>query len=110
MKRTVVIGDIHGGYRALKQLIENTHLPVNTDYIFVGDYVDGWSESAEVVSFLIDFSQNPNCIFIRGNHDDLLHNYLRSGEKHPEWLEQGGKSSIKSYAGISEEEKENNLR
>ena len=55
--KTVVIGDIHGGFRALKQLLENTKFPTETQYIFVGDYVDGWSESAEVVSYLIDFSK-----------------------------------------------------
>ena len=55
--KTAVIGDIHGGFRALKQLLENTKFPTETQYIFVGDYVDGWSESAEVVSYLIDFSE-----------------------------------------------------
>jgi len=110
MMKTVVIGDIHGGFKALRQLIESANLPLNTKYIFVGDYVDGWSQSAEVVSFLIDFSQKHNCIFIRGNHDELLHKYLSSGEKNPTWLAQGGESSIKSYADISGEEKEKHIR
>ena len=75
--RTVVIGDIHGGFRALKQVLETADLPKDTRYIFVGDYVDGWSESAEVVSYLIDFSEKNDCIFIRGNHDELLYKYLK---------------------------------
>lgn len=103
--KTVVIGDIHGGFKALKQVIEKANLSENTKYIFVGDYVDGWSQSAEVISFLIDFSKTNDCIFIRGNHDELLYDYLKTGEINSMWLTQGGKSSIKSYANISEKEK-----
>src|SRR5690554_5261303 len=107
--KTVVIGDIHGGFRALKQVIERANLPSNTEYIFVGDYVDGWSQSAEVISFLIDFSERNSCIFIRGNHDDLLYRYLHSGESNPMWLAQGGKSSIESYSNITGKEKDKHL-
>ncbi len=108
--KTVVIGDIHGGFRALKQLVERADLPSNTKYIFVGDYVDGWSEAAEVISFLIDFSQKHDCIFIRGNHDDLFYRYLISGESNPMWLAQGGKNSVKSYVDISRTKKEIHAR
>lgn len=107
--RTVVIGDIHGGFKALKQLIEKVNLPKETKYIFVGDYVDGWSESVMVVSYLIDFSENNDCIFLRGNHDELLYKYLKFGERNPMWLSQGGESSIKSYAKLSDEELEKHL-
>lgn len=103
--KTVVIGDIHGGYKGIVQLIEKANLPSNTKYVFVGDYVDGWSQSAEVISFLIEFSKTNNCIFIRGNHDELLYNYLTTEKDNPMWLEQGGKSSVASYSKISEEEK-----
>lgn len=99
--RTVLIGDIHGGFKALKQLIKRADLPSNTTYIFAGDYVDGWSESAEVISYLINFSQENDCIFLRGNHDELLYNYLKSGESNPMWLREGGESSVKSYSEVS---------
>jgi serine/threonine protein phosphatase 1 len=38
--RTLVIGDIHGGLRALHQIIERHVTPQDT-LIFLGDYVDG---------------------------------------------------------------------
>lgn len=107
--RTVVIGDIHGGFKALDQLIKKASLPSTTRYIFMGDYVDGWSEPMEVIRFLIDFSQNQDCIFIRGNHDELLHRYLKTGESNPMWLREGGESSIKSYLDIDRNEKEIHL-
>ncbi|HET8803058.1 MAG TPA: metallophosphoesterase family protein [Aequorivita sp.] len=108
--KTIVIGDIHGGYKALKQVLETANLPKNSKYIFVGDYVDGWSESAEVVSYLIDFSKENDCIFLRGNHDELLYKYLKFEDNNPAWRSQGGESSIKSYSKISEEEKEKHLQ
>ena len=101
---TVVIGDIHGGYRALKQLLELSKLPKNTKYVFVGDYVDGWSESAEVISYLMEFSKMNTCIFIKGNHDDLLYRYLKYGESNPKWISEGGQSSMESYSKLSREQ------
>lgn len=108
--KTVVIGDIHGGLKALEQVIEKANLPSDSKYIFVGDYVDGWSQSAEVVSFLLKFSQEHKCVFIRGNHDDLLYRYLSMGESNPMWLSQGGNSSIESYSQLSRSELEIHLR
>lgn len=108
--RTVVIGDIHGGLRALKQVIEQADLPLGTRYIFIGDYVDGWSESAETLRFLIQFSKENDCIFIRGNHDDLLYKYLKHGEALETWLIHGGESSVKNYKNISRKEIKEHLR
>jgi serine/threonine protein phosphatase 1 len=54
MKRTFVIGDIHGGLKALKQVLQNAAVTKEDTLIFLGDYVDGWSESVQVISFLID--------------------------------------------------------
>jgi len=39
--RTLAIGDIHGGLKALKQLIERIEITQSDTLIFVGDYVDG---------------------------------------------------------------------
>jgi len=102
--RTLVIGDIHGGLKGLKQVFEHMKLKPDDRFIFVGDYVDGWSESAETISYLIDFSETYDCIFIRGNHDALLYNFLKKGDNNPTWLQHGGESSKKSYENLSEGE------
>ena len=53
MSRTIVIGDIHGALKALDQFIIKI-APENQDrIIFLGDYVDGWSESTQVIQYLI---------------------------------------------------------
>ena len=78
MKRTLVIGDIHGGLRALKQILERASVTTKDTLIFLGDYVDGWSESPELLDFLIDLGKKQNCIFIRGNHDELALHWLQN--------------------------------
>ena len=66
---TFVIGDIHGGMRALTQILEKAKISKADRLIFLGDYVDGWSESPQIINFLIELSKTHDCIFIRGNHD-----------------------------------------
>jgi len=62
MKRTFAIGDIHGGLKALLQVLNQLEVKEEDTLIFVGDYVDGWSESAQVIQFLIGLSEKINCI------------------------------------------------
>ena len=58
MKRTIAIGDIHGGLRALTQLLEIANVTENDQLIFIGDLVDGWSESYELIDFLSEWLVN----------------------------------------------------
>ena len=67
--RTLVIGDIHGGLKGLIQIIKRAKVSSDDALIFLGDYVDGWSESAQVIQYLIDLSKTNKCVFIKGNHD-----------------------------------------
>lgn len=106
MGRSIAIGDIHGGLKALVQLLEKIEATPEDELIFLGDYVDGWSDSANVVSYLIELAKQNSCIFLRGNHDDLTHQWLKTGKLNEKWLEHGGQSSIDAYRDFSEEKKE----
>ena len=97
MARTFAIGDLHGGKKALIQLLERIDLKPEDTLIFLGDYVDGWSDSANTVTYLIKLARQNSCIFIRGNHDDLAQRWLEGGEMNEKWLEHGGQSSIDAY-------------
>ena len=110
MHKTYVIGDIHGGLRALKQVLDLVSKASDDLYIFLGDYVDGWSEASETVDFLIDFSEKNNCILLRGNHDELVYDFLKGKNESPMWLKHGGASSRKSYANLSEEKLNRHLQ
>jgi serine/threonine protein phosphatase 1 len=96
-QRSYVIGDIHGGLAALKQILSKAPIQPEDCLIFLGDYVDGWSESPAVLDFLIDLQTKQNCVFMRGNHDDLLINFLKTGNFASEWFIHGGKSTIDAY-------------
>jgi len=110
MGRTLSIGDIHGGLKALKQLLhDKVKVTTKDTIIFLGDYVDGWSDSANVVSYLIELAKDFDCIFIRGNHDDLTHQYLKSGAMTDRWVIHGGQSSIDGYAKLSSKEIQQHL-
>ena len=107
--RIFAVGDIHGGLKALEQVLNKIEVKDEDTLIFMGDYVDGWSESAQVVQLLIELSQKITCIFIKGNHDVWCENWLKSHDVNPIWYMHGGKETIASYVGFSDEEKRNHL-
>ncbi|SER07418.1 serine/threonine protein phosphatase 1 [Hyunsoonleella jejuensis] len=107
--RTLAIGDIHGGLKALIQLLNSLEIKDEDKLIFMGDYVDGWSESAQVIQFLIELSEKFECIFIKGNHDVWCEEWLRNGEVNPTWYMHGGKETMESYEGFSIEQKQAHL-
>ncbi len=105
MKRTLAIGDIHGGLKALKEVLIKAEVTPEDKLIFLGDYVDGWSESPQTLDFLIQLMDTHNCIILRGNHDDLLLHWLRTTKTNEKWLMHGGKSTIKAYEQVSKSHK-----
>lgn len=109
MERTLVIGDIHGGLKALIQVFKKAELQTTDKLIFLGDYVDGWSESAPVIDYLMQLAETQSCIFLKGNHDEWCEDWLRTGQADKNWLQHGGHSTIKSYAALSNEERTRQL-
>ncbi|WP_340066344.1 metallophosphoesterase family protein [Ascidiimonas aurantiaca] len=108
-KRKLVIGDIHGGFKALQQVLERAKVSPDDLLIFLGDYVDGWSESPQVLSFLMDLNTRQPCIFLKGNHDALCYEWLTRGESNTKWLIHGGQSTIDAYQDIPEAERQHHI-
>lgn len=108
--RILVIGDIHSGLKALKQLLQKAQVTAKDKIIFLGDYVDGWSEAVDTVDFLLDLGSTHNCVFIRGNHDELCYEWLRDGEDNPLWLQHGGRATRASYEKASKKTIEKHMR
>jgi serine/threonine protein phosphatase 1 len=80
MSRTLAIGDIHGGLKAVVQVLD----------------------------FLIDLSTQQKCIFIKGNHDELLYDWLRNNHKNLNekmWFKHGGKATSDAYLKVSDADK-----
>lgn len=107
--RTLVIGDIHGGLRALHQVLERAKVTKEDQLIFLGDYVDGWSQSPQVLDFLIELNLKQNCIFIRGNHDDLLLSWLNENKDNETWYKHGGEATVLAYATVKNDIKEKHI-
>jgi serine/threonine protein phosphatase 1 len=105
MGRTLVVGDIHGALKALNQVFGLASVNSYDRLIFLGDYVDGWSQSAQVVEFVIQLSKHQECIVIKGNHDVWCEHWLRTGEANATWVQHGGIETMESYANFDEAQK-----
>ena len=109
MARTLVFGDIHGGFKALRQVIDRVGLESGDRLIFLGDYVDGWSESRQVIDYLIELDRSYTCTFMIGNHDVWCMEWLAGLGSEGDWLVQGGQVTVDSYAGAGQELKMRHL-
>lgn len=107
--RTLVIGDIHGALKALKQVLEKANVSQTDTLIFLGDYLDGWSESPDLVDFMISLKIQKKCIFLRGNHDELVLHWLQNNHDNPMWYNHGGESTVKAYTSVNQNTKEKHI-
>jgi len=95
--KTFVLADIHGSLKALKQVFSRAKFDYDKDkLIFLGDVNDGWDETADVIEELLKIK---NLIFIMGNHESWLVNWLEKKETPLIWTKQGGEATIQSYKG-----------
>jgi hypothetical protein len=64
--------------------------------VFLGDYVNRGSYSREVIEELVGLQAKKNCVFLEGNHDAALRDFLATGDLYP-FLLIGGAATIRSY-------------
>ena len=92
--RTIVIGDIHGCYQELVELLTKVQLTDEDCLVALGDIVDRGADSVKVYNFL---KNRPNTIVLMGNHERKhLHQTLsysqeivklQFGQRYDEFLE-----------------------
>lgn len=107
--RTLVIGDIHGAYKALLQVLELAKITTNDHLIFLGDIADRWSETPKVYDFLIDLQKTHQTTMVKGNHDDLCLQFLLGKSMEQKWLLHGGDATLKAYKSITDEVKQKHI-
>ena len=105
-----IVGDVHGEYKALLNLVAKT--PDESQLIFVGDLIDRGTQSAHVVKFV----REHRLPCVRGNHEEMMIEYggefindienNKKIEQNNLWLEHGGVETLLSYGLISMKGKE----
>lgn len=102
-QRIYCIGDIHGRLDLLKQihqaiLADAGAYPHAISVLYIGDYVDRGSQSMQVIDYLLseplpDFES----IFLLGNHEQVLLEFLHDPMSAANWFNFGGLSTLVSY-------------
>ena len=100
MERVFAIGDIHGCLDKLVPLMNIIKINPDQDLlVFIGDYIDRGDHSREVVDYLVDLKLRlPESIFLLGNHEQMLLEYL-DGRNTDAFLYNGGEKTLRSYVG-----------
>ena len=106
--KTIAIGDLHGQYSMLKDLLDVLVSKHGIDFkkdifVFLGDFVDGGPDVKKLLDLLIKYKKlYSHWKFLYGNHEDLMLDALNP--EHPIyndfqlWWLQGGKETVDSYA------------
>lgn len=100
------IGDIHGCYRQLRDLLRiisddalERAMGRTPVLIFCGDYIDRGPHSSQVIEALCWLKRyRPfDLHFLKGNHEEILQCYIRDPSEALSWIRFGGKETLSSY-------------
>lgn len=97
-EQIIAIGDIHGCAESSKALLTKLNEQYGNEpvYVFLGDYIDRGPDSKKAVEDLIVFDEDHRCIFLRGNHDQMLLDAYEKNEWDL-WLSNGGNTTLENY-------------
>jgi len=104
-RRVYAIGDVHGRADLLgRLLVQIRHDAAAADpdtaatLIFLGDYVDRGFQSREVIDLLLsDACGALETVFLRGNHELAMLEFLNEPSTGPRWATYGGAETLVSY-------------
>ena len=105
------IGDIHGQLALLHTALERIERDSGggATIVFLGDYIDRGPDSRGVLE-LLSSADDPNWIFLKGNHDRMMEWFMQDPPRHDpylligyHWLHDrlGGQETLASY-GITD--------
>lgn len=97
--RLFAIGDIHGCFDSLKELIEGKiQLTLNDRLVLLGDYVDRGPKSKEVVDYIVELqAKGFDVVALSGNHEQMLLDAWQEEEFVNLWMMNGGAETLKSF-------------
>jgi serine/threonine protein phosphatase 1 len=95
-KKIIAIGDIHGCFKSLDALWKKLEPHKDALHLFVGDYIDRGPDSKAVVDFLLEKQHERKCVFLRGNHEQMLLDAFEEDSSY-NWMMNGGETTLNSY-------------
>ncbi|MBR0103905.1 MAG: metallophosphoesterase [Selenomonadaceae bacterium] len=94
-KRILAIGDVHGQFAKLQSLLKKVSITEDDLVIALGDYIDRGDGVADVLKWVMENKDKSNYIFLRGNHEQMMLDALKSnGADRITWIINGGKATI----------------
>lgn len=104
-ERLYAVGDIHGRADLLGHLltlIDSAPGETAPRLVFLGDYVDRGPASHAVIERLAALKEAPPAgwrppVFLKGNHEAALMDFLAAPDERPDWLDWGGVETLQSY-------------
>lgn len=89
----IVVSDIHGHLETMDRVRAMQAKYPHTLTVYLGDYIDGYPYGGRVLTQIHEQVQASQAIAIRGNHDQMLLDYLAN--KDNPWFINGGKATLR---------------
>ncbi|GEO00813.1 metallophosphoesterase [Novosphingobium sediminis] len=102
-QRVYAIGDIHGRYDLLCQMIaqieadEASRPPADTTVILLGDLVDRGPDSASVIATAREWAKRRRVRILAGNHEEMFLGSFERDDTLRHFLRHGGRETLLSY-------------
>ena len=82
--RNIIIGDVHGMFDELVDLLFEVNPTPQDRVVFVGDLIDKGPDSPEVVAFLRSFAEDHDVVLVEGNHEDKHRRFRKNLRERPD--------------------------
>jgi calcineurin-like phosphoesterase family protein len=99
----VAVGDLHGRLDLLERLwvqieaVARVSAARQRTIVFLGDYVDRGLQARELIDRLLQGFPGFEAIFLKGNHDETLLQFLDDPKLGEVWRNFGGVETLRSY-------------
>ena len=105
--RIYAVGDVHGRVDLLEQVMSRIDADLaksssksssaNAIEVYLGDYIDRGPASRQVVDRLIARSRQRNTVFLKGNHETYVSEFIENPAILTDWRQYGGLETLMSY-------------
>ena len=101
--RIYAVGDLHGRSDLLDRVLSHIdcdlerHPTGRAIEVFLGDYIDRGPDSRGVLDRLIERNRSRELVFLKGNHETYVLEFLQNPQVLDEWAQFGGFETLMSY-------------